>query len=166
MYPLFVILLTCAFQTCKAMWELCLTKQIWMLIWRRDVLQANLPYPLQTISLDLLSGSQMKTLVTHTLRLHRCMTDPTYRSPRKALIPQSQSITWVRLIGAAWLLVATSSSSSSILSLYSVETLLDAAPRGAGLVTQAFLHGPVLNGLVEVSSEHGVVILLELHTPT
>ncbi len=148
------------------MWALCLTKQVWMHVWRRDILQENLPHPTEQIKLDTLSHLEMKNLVTHTVRLHHSMTIPasTAHTLRQVLFHQPQPVTWVRLIGGSLLLVAMSDRSSSVLSLFSVQSLLGA--RSHDLLAQAFLDGHVLNGLVEISSEHGLVIGLEVRSPT
>ncbi|KAI0810872.1 hypothetical protein BC629DRAFT_1011995 [Irpex lacteus] len=153
-------------QTCRRMWVICLTKQIWMHVWRRDIIQRNLPHPTQMIRLDALCDSEMRDLVLHVLRLHRLMAVPasTAHTLRQVLFPQPRPITWVHLVGGTWLLVAMSDSSSSVLSLFSIKSLLGA--RSHDLLAQAFLDGHVLNGLAEVSAEHGLVIALELRSPT
>ena len=55
-----------------------------------------------------------------------------------------------------------SDAKSSVLSLYSLQSLL--GTRSQDLLAQAFLEGPVLYGLVEVSDEYGIIIALELPT--
>jgi hypothetical protein len=87
---------------------------------------------------------------------------PENRTIHRAFLHQARAVTWVRLIGAKWLIVATSDSSSSILSLYSVTSLLGS--RSQDLVAQAFLKGAVRNGLVQLQKDGEVIIALELQT--
>lgn len=140
-----------------------MAKQLWLHVWCRDVVQEKLPRPQNLLSLDLLGDIDMKALVMHTLRLHYQMTCPLeQRTTRRIDFYQAYPITWIQLIHGSWLLVAMSDAESSVLSLYSVRSLL--GPRSQDLLAQAFLEGPVLNGLVEVSNKHDVVIALELRT--
>ena len=140
-----------------------MTKQLWLHVWRRDVLQKNLPRPTNICPLDLLEDHQMKSIVIHTLRLRREMTCPPERRViQKVTLLQSRPITWTRLVRGTWLLVAMSDVESSVLSLYSIQSLL--GTRSRDLLAQAFLSGPVLNGLVEVSSGNDIMIALELRT--
>ncbi len=101
----------------------------------------------------------------HTLRLHRSMAVPasTTRDLRQVLFPQPHPVTWVHLVGGTWLLVAMSDSASSTLSLFSVKSLLGA--RSHDLLAQVFLDGHVLDGLVEILSEYGFGIALEVRSP-
>lgn len=150
-------------QTCKALRQTCMAKQLWLHVWRRDILQENLPRPKDTCSLDTLNDLQMKALVMHTLRLHREMTcPPEQRVIQRVTLLQSRPITWTRIVRGTWLLVAMSDAESSVLSLYSIQSLL--GTRSRDLLAQAFLSGPVLNGLVEVSSGNDIMIALELRT--
>lgn len=114
-------------------------------------------------SLDLLDGEQTRSVVLHALRLHYNLScSPERRDIQKVFFHQPQPITWARIVCGSWLLVAMSDNDSSVLSLYSTESLLGA--RAQDLLAQVFLEGPVLNGLVEVSSGPGIVIALELRT--
>ena len=152
-------------QTCKTLWQTCMEKQLWLHVWRRDVLRAKVPTSTCLDSLDLLNDYQTKLVVQHALRLHHNMScSPERRDIQKVFFHQSQPITWTRIVCGSWLLVATSDDESSVLSLYSTESLLGA--RAQDLLAQAFLEGPVLNGLIEISSENGIVIALELRTST
>ena len=140
-----------------------MAKQLWLHVWRCDVVQSKVPRPQNLLSLDLLSDIDMKALVMHTLRLHHQMTCPLeQRTTRRIDFHQAYPITWIQLVRGSWLLVAMSDAESSVLSLYSIRSLL--GTRSQDLLAQAFLEGPVLNGLVEVSNEHDVVIALELRT--
>ena len=142
-----------------------MAKQLWLHVWRRDVVQGNLPRTRNLPSLDLLNAFQMKALAIHTLRLHHEMTRTCSREIRvmqRVDFPKSYPITWVRIVHGSWLLIAMSDAESSVLSLYSLQSLL--GTRSQDLLAQAFLEGPVLNGLVEVSGEYGIIIALELLT--
>ena len=140
-----------------------MAKQLWLHVWRCDVVQSKVPRPQNLLSLDLLGDTDMKALATHTLRLHHHMTCPfEQRITRRIGFHQAYPIIWIQLVRGSWLLVAMSDSESSVLSLYSIRSLL--GTRSQDLLAQAFLEGPVLNGLVEVSNEHDVVIALELRT--
>ena len=151
-------------QACKTLSQTCMEKQLWLHIWRRDILLKNIPIPARMNTLELLNDSQMKAAVIHVLRLHRNLTcPPEQRVVQRVLFHQSKPITWTRLVQASWLLVAMSDTESSVLSLYSIESLLGA--RSQDLLAQAFLEGPVLSGLAEVSDEHDLVIALEVRTP-
>ena len=140
-----------------------MTKQLWLHVWRRDIVQAKVPRPQNLLSLDLLGDLDMKALVMHTLRLRHEMTCPLeQRTTRRISFHQAYPITWVQLVRGSWLLVAMSDAESSVISLYSIRSLL--GTRSQDLLAQAFLEGPVLNSLVEVSHEHGIIIALELRT--
>lgn len=141
-----------------------MTKQIWVNVWRTDVLQKGLPQPDQLAPLDSLSDSQMKAIVMHALRLHYTRTcSPERRHIRKVPFYQAYPITWTRIVDSSWLLVAMSDSTASNLSLYSIDSLLGA--QSQDLLARAFLEGPVVDGLVDISIEHGISIALELRTP-
>ena len=150
-------------QTCKSLQRTCMEKQLWLHVWRCDVLTKMLPRPTCLKSLDDLDDLQTKSAVMHTLRLNHNMT---CRSERRVVqrvaFYQPQPITWTRIVQGSWLLVALSDAESSVLSLYSIESLV--GTRARDLLAQVFLEGPVLNGLVEVSDEYGIVIALELRT--
>ena len=140
-----------------------MAKQLWLHVWHRDVVQAKVPRPQNLLSLDLLSDLDMKALVMHTLRLRHEMACPLgQRNTRRVDFYQAYPITWIQLVRGSWLLVAMSDAESSVLSLYSIRSLL--GTRSQDLLAQAFLEGPVLNSLVEVSSDSEVVIALELRT--
>ena len=140
-----------------------MAKQLWLHVWCRDVLQAKVPRPQNLLSFDLLGDLDVKTLVMHTLRLRHEMACPLeQRNTRRVDFYQAYPITWIQIIRGSWILVAMSDSESSVLSLYSVRSLL--GTRSQDLLARAFLDGPVLNGLVEVSSDSEVVIALELQT--
>ena len=140
-----------------------MTKQLWLHVWRRDIVQAKVPRPQNLLSLDLLGDLDMKALVMHTLRLRHEMTCPLeQRNTRRVDFYQAYPITWIQLIRGSWISVAMSDAESSVLSLYSVRSLLGMGSQD--LLAQAFLDGPVLNGLVEVSGDSEVVIALELRT--
>jgi hypothetical protein len=134
-------------------------------VWRRDILPYNVFRSSQLRPLDLLDNVQTKAIALHALRLQRSMTSAGWNRPiRKISLHQSRAVTWVRLIGASWLIVATSDSSSSALSLYSVTSLLSSQSRDA--VAEVFLNGRVQNGFVQVTGEEGITIVLELQTPS
>ena len=140
-----------------------MAKQLWLHVWRCDVVQSKVPRPQNLLSLDLLGDLDMKALVMHTLRLRHEMTCPLeQRITRRIDFHQAYPITWVQLVRGSWLLVAMSDAESTVISLYSIRSLL--GTRSQDLLAQAFLEGPVVNGLVEVSHEHGIIIALELRT--
>lgn len=127
-------------------------------------MEENLLYPAVMKSLDLLSDSETKTVVIHKLRQHHSMALFSSRTLLQSVpFYQPQPVTWLRLIGGTWLLVATADSSSSTLLLFSVESLWSSQTRRP--TAQAFLQGPVDNGLVDVSSDDGLIIALELRSP-
>ena len=136
-----------------------MTKQLWLHVWRRDIVQAKVPRPQNLLSLDLLGNLDMKALVMHTLRLRHEMTCPLeQRTTQRISFHQAYPITWVQLVRGSWLLVAMSDAESSVISLYSIRSLL--GTRSQDLLAQAFLEWRVVNGLVEVSHEHGIIIAL------
>lgn len=85
-------------------------------------------------------------------------------------LPQPQAINWVHIVGRQWLLLAMSDlepPGTSVICLFSITSLLEAHPQGSPQpVAKAFLEGSVLRGLVDVSSEQGIVIAIELRTPS
>lgn len=107
----------------------------------------------------------MKAAAMHALRLHSTLTcAPERRHIRKAPLYQAYPINWTRIVDGSWLLVAMADSSASILSLFSIESLLGA--RSEDLLAQVSLEGTVVNGFAEASVEYGIIIALELRTPS
>ena len=145
--------------------QTCVAKQLWLHVWRRDILENNLPRPKDLQTLDSLSDTQMRALVIYTLRLHHELTCPSARRAiQRVALLESRAVTWIRLVSGTWLLVAMSDAEASVLSLYSIRSLL--GTRSQDLLAQAYLEGPVLNGLMEVTHKRDVAIALELRTKT
>lgn len=82
------------------------SKQLWLHVWRRDVISRNLPLSTDILPLDSLSGAQTKTVVTHSLRLQRTMVcAETSRLIRHVSFNQPQAVSWTSIVGGLWLLV-------------------------------------------------------------
>ncbi|KAI0689304.1 hypothetical protein BC835DRAFT_261431 [Cytidiella melzeri] len=145
-------------QTCKYVARISTAKQLWLHVWRRDA-PSHLQLSTQMLPLEQSSGTQTKLAVLHTLRLHHSMTAAVdKRSIRRVFFHQSLSVTWTKIIGSVWLLVAASDATVSVLSLFSVTSLLGSSAQD--LVAQAFLEGSVRNGLVQLTAKQGVILAL------
>lgn len=149
-------------KTCKTWAQACGAKQLWIHLWQRDVLDQHLPIPDNMQSLDLMDEAQTRAIVTHALRLQRSMSQSSdhRQSIYQASIGLSRSVTWIRVISSEWLLVATSNSSCSTLSLYSVASLLRKLSDVP--IAEVYLDGPVRDGLVDLHNDKGIVIAAEL----
>ena len=80
-----------------------MAKQLWLHVWRRDVVQEKLPRPQNLRSFDFLGDLDMKTLVMHTLRLRHEMVCPLeQRNTRRVDFYQAYPITWIQLIRGSW----------------------------------------------------------------
>ena len=78
----------------------------------------------------------------------------------------ARPVTWVHLLQGQWLLTATSDSSLSELSLFSLRDILSTrlGDRKPTPIATAFLEGPVADGLAEVRDGR-VVIAIEIRSP-
>ena len=129
------------------------------------MLSVTLPMSRLLRPVDSLSSLEAKSIAEHALKLHRTMTRP--GSPSKLLLvslPQNRQVTWIRLIGAKWLLVASSDSSSSALTLFSASGIL--LGEGPSPLAQAYLDAAVTHGELEVLQDGSVICALELSSAT
>lgn len=149
-------------KVCKLWARACRAKQLWIHVWRRDVLRQRLPVPATIQSLDLMSAAQTKSIVIHVLRLQRSMSRSNERRRpfHRVSLALSRSVTWIRVISSEWLLVATSNSSCSSLSLYSVVSLSRNGSEDP--IAEVYLDGHVHDGLVDLYNDRGIVIAVEL----
>ncbi|KAK7679987.1 hypothetical protein QCA50_016933 [Cerrena zonata] len=139
-------------QSCKYVYTVSLTKQLWLNVYLRDITAQHLPFAPYWKKIDALSGKQLKDLILHTLRLGL--------SSRTSIAPAA-SVTWVRLVQSQWLLVASSDDITSVITLWSVTSLLTSNTRSPAPLAEAFLPAPVATGKVDVVGSC-VVLALEL----
>ena len=109
--------------------------------------------------LDTLSSHEAETLALHLCRIQRGAENIKHRAITCAL-HQRRSVTWVRLIHGMWLVAASYDASSSVLSLWSIHTLLSARnTQSIDPETEAYLSGPVNGGEIHVESGRLVIAL-------
>ena len=88
------------------------------------------------------------------------------RSHSTVYLRQTRSVTWIRLVQGRWLLAASSDSTTSVLSVWSVSMVLQTGlssnqpPRPQA---EVYLEGPVSDGCVDVQGGQ-VVIALEIRS--
>ncbi|KAK7677004.1 hypothetical protein QCA50_020033 [Cerrena zonata] len=145
-------------QTCKRLLMISQSKQLWVKLYFREIVQRNLPYASYWETLENIDAARLEGLVLHTLRLEQRMASS--RTPIHIPMNQKRSITWIRLVHSEWLLVASSDAICSVIILWSVPDLLLSQENAAPLA-EAFLPAPVNSGVIDVQ-EGGVVMALEL----
>ena len=120
--------------------------------------------------LDTLSSHEAETLALHLCRIQRGAENIKHRAITCAL-HQRRSVTWVRLIRGMWLLAASFDASSSVLSLWSIHTLLSVRDtQSINPEAETYLSGPVNGGEIHVESNQLVIALdirsqYEFHHP-
>lgn len=112
-----------------------------------------------------LSSSQMEVYVRHADRLRQNM-DAGEQPAVSVHLDGACAVTWVHILQGRWLLTASSDSSLSGLSLWSLSDVLSAGRNHSkpSSIATAYLEGPVADGLVEVRDGR-VVIALEIRSP-
>lgn len=147
---------------CKSFQSASHSKHLWHAIMELDILRKGLPTPAYCRHIDTLSSDQCEALTIHSLRLSERKKPRTSESPRSIIsIPQSRSVTWVKLIRGQWLLSACSNHTSSTLCLWSLDDLskFGNAARPSAL---AYLEGPVAAGLIDIQDDDRLIIALEI----
>ena len=135
-------------------------KHVWTMIMRRDVLSAFTPTYCRPI--NALSAPQTEVLARHLLRVQRFDMHPVTTHH----VHQPRSITWVALVNGTWLLAASSDATTSVLSLWSVKTVLaSSAEKPAQTAAEVYLHGSVDSGKVFAQGEE-VFIALDIRQST
>lgn len=135
------------------------TKQLWLNSAYNDVLLRGLDFPPYTRSFFELTRCETQALVVMTLKLHAEFSG-TECHPDSIHIPQSRSVTWLRLVHGRWLLIALSDESTSSITLWSLQEMAQSEKNKKPL-SEFFLPYPVLNGIVSVNNDT-LVIALEL----
>lgn len=81
---------------------------------------------------------------------------------------QARSVTWVKLVQAKWLIVASSNASTSVLSIWSLASLLKLGSSREPL-SHTYLSGPVREGILDVSEDRDrnerVILSLDICSP-
>ena len=135
-------------------------KHVWTMIMRRDVLSAFTPTYCKPM--NELSARQTEVLARHLLRIQRFDMHPVTIHH----VHQPRSITWVALVNGTWLLAASSDATTSVLSLWSVKTVLaSSAEKPAQTAAEVYLHGSVNSGKVFAQGED-VSIALDIRQST
>ncbi|KAK7676667.1 hypothetical protein QCA50_016922 [Cerrena zonata] len=144
-------------RVCRQIHSISLSKQLWVRIYFRDITTQGLPFAPYWKDIDALNAKQLKGLIMHTLRLdHRLsLSYPPIERP----FYQRRSVTWVRLVQSQWLLVASSDDITSVITLWSVVSLLTS--RSSAPLAEASLSAPVVTGAVDVNGSH-VTLAVEL----
>lgn len=142
-------------QVCRRMYALSRTKELWVNLYLYEVTDRNLPFAPYWKSLDDLGASELETLVLHAMRLESKVTV----LPKVVQFNQKRSVTWIQMLQSQWLLVASSDDVCSVISLWSVTSLLTS--QSPAPFAEAFLCGPVMTGAVDVGGS-SVTIALEL----
>lgn len=140
-------------QTCRYLYDLTHIKNVWVNVLRRDVISARLPLPSYCRPVQDLTGTQLEALVAHAFRLEWDISQlPERRSLYIAPLHQKRSVTWVKLVRAQWLVVAASNASVSILSIWSVASLLDSHGDKVPL-SEIHLSGPVRGAILDLADD-------------
>ncbi|THH28824.1 hypothetical protein EUX98_g5349 [Antrodiella citrinella] len=144
---------------CKEFRRISQAKQLWVSILQRDVLEDSLAYPFvdPVRPLEELSAAETEAVTTHLVRMQRRDLAPT---PRVVRVDQVRSVTWVKLVHGAWLLVATSDADASSIALWKISDILRDESH-AKPVSEAFLPAAVRDGVVDVQ-DGSLVIALSL----
>ena len=133
-------------------------KQLWVSLYSRDVVQRGLPVAYHWKSVEVLTSKQVEHLVLHTWRLEQRLSHglgPVVDHP----FHQPRSVTWVQLIRSQWLLVASSDDVVSVITLWSVSSLLRSSLSSP--LAEAFLPAPVSTGIVDTTGP-SIILALEL----
>ena len=149
-----------AFQSCKSFARVTERKHVWLRILARDVCKDLVPPYCKPI--DTLSSYATEVLTCHLLRVQQATTSDTI-SGKSHRLHQPRSITWVRLLQGAWLLVAASDVSTSSLSLWSVHEILSSSQDSAAPSAEVYLDGPVQDGEVHILGNQ-VSVALDVRT--
>ena len=106
----------------------------------------------------MLSEREFEPLAAHLVRLNRHRQSKDY-SPPFVTLHRIRSVTWVRLIRERWLVVAETDQLSSVLSIWEIKHLL-ASGKGPGKpIYEAYLDGPVVDGLLDFQGGAAVMAL-------
>ena len=142
-------------QTCKKLYFVSKDKQLWINIYMRDIKPQCLPFAPYWKSVQRLTAKQLESLVSHTLRLDSRISQ--HSEPTVRALPQRRSVTWLRLVQSQWLVVASSDDVTSVITLWSVTSLLSS--RSSAPLAEAFLPAPAINGAIDIQ---GPTLLLAL----
>ncbi|CAL1697063.1 unnamed protein product [Somion occarium] len=142
--------------TCRHIAQLTKTKQLWCQLYRRVVAEQGIPVFPYMRPLDILSPSLVEALVVHMVRLD----EKTMSQKGARLVPlhQPRSVTWIRLVRGQWLLVASSDLNTSVISLWSLSSLLS-SPESSKPIVEAYLDAPVAYGMVQCYNDELFVAL-------
>jgi hypothetical protein len=133
---------------------------LWIYILRHLTVDQGVPLPPYCKSIVLLDAAQIEAIAVRAARL-----DHAWESGR--LAPQSftrmdlpRSVTWLRLVSARWLFVASSDANRSSFVCYEIRGALSDNMKP---VAECFLPGPVHTADIEMQDE-GVVIALAVES--
>lgn len=134
------------------------TKQLWIALLESELPTRSLHLPSYMRPLDELSEQAFEALSIHMIRLRQYLCTQ-QRPPTVALLHGKRSVTWVRLIRDRWLVVAASNETSSVLYLWSMRSLQSQEDIKLEPACEAYLEGPVINGMTDSEDEQAVLAL-------
>ncbi|KAH8103866.1 hypothetical protein BXZ70DRAFT_923156 [Cristinia sonorae] len=152
-------------QVCKEFRRITGAKLLWLVVFYRDIEPNTIAFPLADYvrPLDDLSAQETELLVIHLIRRRH----PSFRlkiPPSLVRVDQVRSVTWVKFVQGTWLLVATSDADTSCITVWRISDIQKASS-DAVPTAEAFLSGPVRDGIVEVQ-DGAIVIAISLCTRT
>lgn len=139
------------------MYLISFTKQLWVSVCSRDIVGYNLHFSPYWKDIDTMNANELRGLVLHTLRLDRRLS--LHSPPIEHSLHQRRSITWVQLVQSQWLLVASSDDIASVITVWSIKSLLSSDSKTP--LAEAFLSAPVATGKVDMMGDC-VILALEL----
>ena len=121
---------------------------------RHLLVDRDVPLPPHCKSIESLDASQIEAIAVRAARLTRAWDSGSLVPKRFARVDLPRSVTWLRLVCARWLFVASSDTICSSFACYEIAGALSDNRRP---VAECFLSGPVHTAEIEV--QNGVLVI-------
>ncbi|KIJ64551.1 hypothetical protein HYDPIDRAFT_111900 [Hydnomerulius pinastri MD-312] len=124
------------------------------------MLQGDLmPLSVMHGSVTLLSSEQLESITRRAARLESDWYDNTVAPRSFKQLRIGRSVTWLRLVYARWLIVASSDTQTSALSCWDLALLTEELTLN-NPTTECFLTGPVRSGELRLTSDGGIILAI------
>jgi hypothetical protein len=121
---------------------------------RHLLVDRDVPLPPHCKSIESLDASQIEAIAVRAARLTRAWDSGSLVPKRFARVDLPRSVTWLRLVCARWLFVA---SSDTICSSFACYEIAGALSDNRNPVAECFFAGPV--GTADIEIQHGRLVI-------
>ncbi|KIJ64534.1 hypothetical protein HYDPIDRAFT_28473 [Hydnomerulius pinastri MD-312] len=145
--------------TCRALCQFTKERDVWAQTLRAMLQGDFAPLPVMHGSVTLLSSEQLESIARRAARLESDWYGDTVAPRSFKQLRIGRSVTWLRLVHARWLIVASSDTQTSALSCWDLAVLTEELTLN-NPTAECFLTGPVRSGELRLTSDGGIILAI------